>query len=237
MIKTTIIILLIIIIFNLAGHCLMDMDENEPVAVILGANKYYNSEEPGRLRLTSRKYWIHENFSMPNAENDLAIIELPMTVNFTDQIRPIKICKDQNFDKHRDADAKEIIVVLSGFGFMNNSHRPAENLQTARMRLIPYDECLKFQSHYVEKLTRKHVCAIGRNNRPGFAVSPCDGDSGSALVLADSQELIGITSYVKDAENGSALHYNDCRAEEAPAVFVRIPSYLKWISEKTGIKF
>lgn len=217
----------------------MDLDNDEDVTVILGAHNYYDNGESGRLRIRSRKHWVHENFSMPFAENDLGIIELPYAVNFTDQIRPIKLATDKDIDArmNHDADDKEIIVVLSGWGYQNSDYEPAEILQTARMKLISYDDCIKFQNHYIEKLTRNHICAIGRDNRTGHAVLPCDGDSGSPLILDETQELIGITSYVKDAENGSALNYNDCKTEIAPAVFVRIPAYLNWISEKTGMKF
>lgn len=55
-------------------------------------------------------------------------------------------------------------------------------------------------------------------------------------MLVDTQELIGITSFVKDAENGIPGR-NDCDTDVAPAVFVRVSPYLNWISEKTGMKF
>jgi secreted trypsin-like serine protease len=57
------------------------------------------------------------------------------------------------------------------------------------------------------------------------------------MFLAESNELIGITSYVKDAENFKDLHENVCDSNEAPAVYLRVASYLNWISEKTGISF
>lgn len=56
------------------------------------------------------------------------------------------------------------------------------------------------------------------------------------LVLAETNELIGITSFVKDAEDGKPLRLNDCNSSIAPAVFVRVAAYLEWISEKTGIQ-
>jgi secreted trypsin-like serine protease len=232
----------------------MSLTDKDEVRVILGAHNYYNPEEAGRIMVRSRKYWVHENFSMPLAENDLGIIELPQPVEFSDQIQPIKLMTDENFDANL-TEARETIAVISGWGYQNSEYEPAEILQTARMKLLPYSECKKYQGHFVEKMTQNHICAMGYDNRPGhatmvidtilsfgltqssFSSQVCDGDSGSPLVAADSLELIGITSYIKDAENGSALHYNDCRTEIAPAVFIRIPSYLKWISEKTGMKF
>jgi secreted trypsin-like serine protease len=58
--------------------------------------------------------------------------------------------------------------------------------------------------------------------------------SGSPLILASTREMIGITSFVKDAEDGKALRSNDCGSNVAPSVFVRVASYLDWIREKTG---
>lgn len=54
-------------------------------------------------------------------------------------------------------------------------------------------------------------------------------------MLASTGELIGITSYVKDMEDGKPLRRNDCASEIAPTVYVRVASYLDWIGKKTGI--
>lgn len=55
-------------------------------------------------------------------------------------------------------------------------------------------------------------------------------------MLVDTQELIGVTSFVKDAENGTQTG-NDCSTDTAPAVFVRVAPYLDWIASKTNMKF
>ena len=162
----------------------MDVDKDQAVTVILGVHNYFDNGAKGRLRVVSKKFWIHENFTMPSAENDLSIIELPDAVNFTDYIKPIKISTKNDFE-----DGKEIIVGLSGWGYKKGEHMSSEFF-------------------------------------PG----------GSPLVLVDTQELIGITSFVKDAENGIPGR-NDCDTDVAPAVFVRVSPYLNWISEKTGMKF
>lgn len=55
--------------------------------------------------------------------------------------------------------------------------------------------------------------------------------------LDETRELIGVSSFVKDVEDGKPLHRNDCESDIAPAVCVRVESYLDWISEKIGIQF
>lgn len=56
-------------------------------------------------------------------------------------------------------------------------------------------------------------------------------------MLTGTGHLIGITSFVKDAEEGQPLAYNDCNTSKAPAVYVRVASYSDWIGAKTGIRF
>lgn len=206
----------------------MDAFEQEKITVVLGAHNLYQNGETGRIKLKSQKYWIHENFTFPSVVNDIAIIELPEEVTFTDSIQPIKISKKEEIQNEKD-----LIVVLSGWG-KKKGYSTATDLQTAQLKLISYEECKKFKGFYVEKVTKNHICAIGYNNEPGKPIMACDGDSGSPLVLANTQELIGVTSFVKDAENGT-FNGNDCTSETVPAVFVRIAPYLRWISEKTGI--
>lgn len=150
----------------------MDVDKDQPVLVILGVHNFYDNGEEGRVRVVSKNFWIHENFTMPSAENDLAIIELRDAVNFTDYIKPIKISTQEDFE-----DGKEIIAGLSGWGYKKGEHMSAEFLQTAKLKLISHKECIKFQGYFVEKVTEKNICAMGYNNQPGKAVMPCDGDS------------------------------------------------------------
>lgn len=135
-----------------AGHCLMDTFDNEEVTVILGAHNYYDNGEKGRLRLKSRKYWLHENFTFPSAENDIGLIELPEEVQFSEAIQPIKISTKNNIE-----DEKDVVVVISGWGYRNGEYLPSINLQTARMKLISHENCAKFKGFFVEKVKRKLI--------------------------------------------------------------------------------
>jgi hypothetical protein len=55
------------------------------------------------------------------------------------------------------------------------------------------------------------------------------------VISKNTNQIIGILSYVKDAKDGQKTD-NDCTAN-VPAVALRISSYLGWIGEKTGIQF
>lgn len=241
-----------------AAHCLKDSEGNrtvQSVSVILGSKSFYafEDDEPEMVRMKSNIFLIHENFSLPSAQDDIAIIKLPSKIKFNDKIRPVSISTDKEVDQH----GNEVLGVISGWGEMD-LHEPADVLQTAEMKLIPICECFMFQKDYVERITHSHICAKGLSNKSGV-VGPCSGDSGetfnwstkttasnqssillyigSSLVLRETNELIGITSFVKDAEDGEPLEYNDCDDGSAPAVYVRVAAYLDWISERTGIQF
>jgi secreted trypsin-like serine protease len=195
--------------------------------VILGRNKIFDYEE-GSIIIDAKEFFIHENFSMPSADNDIAIIELPLAVIFTNQIVPIKVSTNKNFSGK---------AFIAGWGSVEPQYEFSGSLKMAKMKIIELSKCIDFQENYVEKVTKNHICAVGVHKCHKKVVSPCNGDIGSPLVSADKMELIGITSFVKDAENGVPLDHNDCTTKDVPAVFVKISSYLSWISEKTEIKF
>ena len=56
------------------------------------------------------------------------------------------------------------------------------------------------------------------------------------MISRKTNKIVGILSYVKDADNGVDMHYNDC-VSDIPVVSTRVSSYLNWISNKTGLHF
>lgn len=166
-----------------AGHCLMHLDEGQQIFVSLGSRKFYTyAEEPQRvIHKGDMKFWIHENFSMPSAESDLALIRLPVH-NVSKSIRPIKISNDNKIDER----GEEVIALAAGWGEMETGE-PSDTLQTTKMKLIPISECLKYQEHYTENITENHICAFGLHNQPNRVSGPCDGDSGEVDSTVDDQ--------------------------------------------------
>lgn len=212
-----------------AAHCLKGFAGT--IWVTLGDNGGFDSEPSNPLakQLSGKmNFWTHEKFTMPSAVFDIGMIELPSPVTFSKAIQPIKISTDPKVDLNSDS------VVISGFGRTENRGYPPY-LLTEKIAMVPIDECMKFQPLYVEKITKDHICAAGRNTE-GKVIGPCDGDSGSPLVLASTNEMIGVTSYVVDAKDGVSINWNDCE-NEAPSVYTRVASYLDWIHEITGLTF
>lgn len=169
-----------------AAHCLMDRFEGEKIRVMLGSTNFYAfGKEPYRKEFKTEKYWIHENFSMPSANDDIAVIQLPQPVELTKGIKTIQISRDKNIDQRN----REVVPSIVGWDLM-------DYLQTAKMKLIPIEDCLKFQKDFVEKITRDHICALGKDNKPGHIVSPCDGDSGESRQSNVNKLLHAFTTLV-----------------------------------------
>lgn len=150
-----------------AAHCLMDVVRGQEIFVILGNSNTQKFQ--GKMN-----FWMHENFSMPTAENDLAIIELSKHAVFSDIIQPVKVSKDDSVDKP----SQRIIAITTGWGLLESYQTP-KVLQTAEVKLISINVCTNFQKHFVEKITKNHLCAMGLKNKPNHVVSACDGDSGA----------------------------------------------------------
>lgn len=166
-----------------AGHCLMNLFKGQVFTVVLGAHSYYKySNETKEIIIRGNMtFSIHENFSMPSAEDDLGIIKLPSCVKFSDNINAVKVSTDLDIDQR-----KEVVTVIAGWG-STQIHYSADNLQTGEMKLLPISDCFQHQKHYVEKITKKHICATGLNSKPGHVVGPCNGDSGGKSPLSHKQ--------------------------------------------------
>jgi secreted trypsin-like serine protease len=212
-----------------AAHCLMSLKQGNQVKIILGMQTNFGLGASDGIDDYSSKFWIHENFSMPLAMFDIGIVELTKSinelVNNLQKAKPIGI--STNIDAELDLNDDEIIV--AGWGYVRD-HTPAHILQYTKMKLINMTECIKYQSHYIETITKDHICM------KKIAGMVCDGDSGAALVSTKTQKIIGIASFCKDAENGVDMHFNDCKSN-VPNVATRVSSYIDWISAKTGIDF
>ena len=63
-----------------AAHCAKDASE---MRVMLGAHNVREASEEGRLELVTRDFFTHEKYSQVTLHNDIALVHLPQSVNFT----------------------------------------------------------------------------------------------------------------------------------------------------------
>lgn len=209
-----------------AAHCLMSIRKGGKVTVNVGAYEYYGYRSTDGKTIHSDKFWIHENFKMPSAVFDIGLIELPEPLIRSEKINWLKLSTKLNADL--DAEDKE--VYLAGWGYTESSYGVADELRWTKMDLMPLDECMKYKNHYIEDMNKDHICTRKTEGMP------CSGDSGSVIISKKTNKILGVISYVKDAEDGIDIGYNDCDSD-IPVASTRISSYIDWISNKTKLNF
>ncbi|XP_053686950.1 collagenase-like [Sabethes cyaneus] len=192
-----------------AGHCVQDATSFD---VTLGAIELKNNtNDGGRVTLSSSEFIQHENYQAGSAANDVAVIKLPSKVTFNDRIQPIKL------PTGRDSYAQQQVLV-SGFGQQHDNGAVAQKLQYAPLTVIRNTECMLVYG--VVAIKTNNICARGVNRE-----SACHGDSGGPLVLEQDHTLVGVVSF------GTLL---GCE-RGLPVVYARVTEFRDWIKEKTGI--
>lgn len=164
-----------------AAHCLKDVRSDWKTKLVLGGRHFNDIRDPIEIDPNvvyfhePMNFWFHEDFSMPSAVNDIAILELPRPVEFTDYIKPIEISTNKKIDENRGA---EIVATIMGYGATQDDDALSKTLQKAQVRLIPICSCFQYQPSYVESITKNHICVFGVNLTEDHVVGPCNGDSG-----------------------------------------------------------
>nr|CAD7429933.1 unnamed protein product [Timema monikensis] len=111
-------------------------------------------------------------------------------------------------------------AIVSGFGLtVGGGSTASATLNYADVAIISNTVC---SSTFPLNLRDSNICTSSTNGK-----SPCNGDSGGPLVILETDGLyteVGIVSFgTRDCPVGS------------PAAFVRVTSFLDWISINTGL--
>ncbi|KAH8320243.1 hypothetical protein KR067_010731 [Drosophila pandora] len=194
-----------------AAHCL-DKPNLHAIRIFFGALYSTDTFEPGKKRLIVKRkdIVIHEDWYDNIFYNDIALIKLPIDVNFNEYIQPAKLPSPT-------ATYNGSLATASGWG--NNEFILSTQLKYFDVSIISNDECSVRLPQPYKIYPSSYIC-IGPSNN-----SPCRGDSGGPLIVKNDQDsvLVGITSY------GVA----DC-ALGKPTVYTRVSSYLDWIRKNAG---
>jgi len=192
-----------------AAHCTSGLNE---FRMGFGSNDF-NSPQ---VTINSIGKIEHPNFNPNNFNNDISLILLSQSLTFSDTIGvvslPSRSQAGQTFENER--------VINSGYGATADGGAISPILNYVYLRVIGNAEC---RSVYIPGLVEDvTLCTRGGDNS---RQSPCSGDSGGPLTLAD-KTLVGVTSFVST---------RGCASGD-PAGFVRVSLYLDWISQNTGIQ-
>ncbi|XP_011185319.3 brachyurin [Zeugodacus cucurbitae] len=197
-----------------AAHCTEALIAG--VNVYVGAFNRLDRKEAGQhvIYVTRKHIILHENYDDIELTNDLVLIKLPVPLEFTEFIQPVKLPKREAVNESFENE----IAIASGWGIISDDDfKPTDILRWIDVPIISNTEC---NSWIYGSIHSTNIC-IGTDNYK----STCHGDAGGPLVLAKDSTLIGVASYniIYSCEIGG------------PAPFTRVTSYLDWIEAKTGI--
>lgn len=226
------------------GHCLM-----KPAcraSVYLGIwNTKLLEQETDIIAVEANRFHIYPFHVDKLHWNDIALIHLPRPAMLNEYIQPIRLPSDCSSNIHLD-------VIVMGHGRTSiDGISPTDYLKYAHLQTVPIQECrtsYKFllfrksvicakpyegsrQSAYKVFFYHFFLCDLNLNWLNQFVVfdklEMCfsQGDSGSALIRAKDNALIGVVSFGKENVNNNQLQG-----------FTNILSYQNWIYKVTGIE-
>lgn len=156
------------------------------------------------------------SFNQRTLQNDIALLKLNETVDFSDHIKPIDL---PSLSQASSSYTRSVLIV-SGFG-LDENNKVTDTLQFTTVIGISYAECNRY---YSGTLPQSVICTRGypRSNQ-----ASCNGDSGGPLITKGiNPVVVGIVSFGMVGSCSSGL----------PEVYTHVASYLSWISKTTGIK-
>lgn len=196
-----------------AGHCTYGLDS---VIVVFGT---INLDDTS-INMTSTQLYIHPEYNASNLNNDVSLIQLPNPVTFTTNIQPIALVSSSQ----ANSDFVGTTAIIAGFGLTDDEYTDySDALLWAQVQIINNSNCVQVFGD--ESVQDTNLCAEGD---AGTNMSICSGDSGGPLVSKTSAGQyiqIGINSFVAE----------DMCTEQYPSVYVRLTSYLSFISTTTGL--
>lgn len=187
--------------------------------VILGAHDLYSPiNQPNYITMKVDKFYDHPDYEPTQIVNDVALIQLPQAVQYTEHVRPA--CLPLKEDTSKDITGIEMIA--AGWGKTNDTSSISPVLNKLKVKVVSNDECQLSFGNIVHETT---LCSIGTSDNTGT----CQGDSGSSLqyIIDDRWVQTGVVSF------GAATGCSD----DHPNGYTRIAFYLDWIESITGIIF
>ncbi|XP_011630885.1 serine protease gd-like [Pogonomyrmex barbatus] len=211
-----------------AAHCLkFSSYTNETIPpnvleVALGRFHLHAWREQGTENRQVASYIIHPDYAHSNTgDSDLAILILRTPVEYSSFIKPV--CMWSGPTRLQSVVNKMAYVV--GWGRDEFGHRYTEEPRMAMVPIVSLEDCLLSDPRFIYLISNRTFCAGLQDNS-----GPCNGDSGSGLVLFDPvtrrYQLRGIVSrsvYDRSEPVCDLTKY---------IVFVDVARYSSWILQQ-----
>uniref|UniRef100_A0A6P7FRE0 CLIP domain-containing serine protease n=1 Tax=Diabrotica virgifera virgifera TaxID=50390 RepID=A0A6P7FRE0_DIAVI len=158
-------------------------------------------------------FFFHENYDANNkvSSNDIAVIKLNQTVEYTAFIRPICLPESNN-ELSRNDDLEIAGWGETEYGSTNVKIKVELNFRTR-------DECMTAYRPVRLNLSDSQICAGGRRG-----IDSCEGDSGGPLLRRSRINL-----YQWYQEGIVSIGNRDCGTEGLPGIYTKVYNFLPWI--------
>ncbi|XP_073511311.1 transmembrane protease serine 11B-like protein [Phyllobates terribilis] len=194
-----------------AAHCFSSSRDVNSWTVVLGTISLTSGSG-----LKLQNIIFHENYTIGEYQNDIALLRLLTPVNFTAYIRTV--CLPDTLDLFPDNSS----CYVSGWGTLTDGGSLSSVLQQAEIKIINSTLCSSYQM-YGYLIKPSMICAGYIEGK----IDSCQGDSGGPLVALQSNNrwsLIGIVSF----------GYG-CALPKKPGVYSRVTYLRSWIKQETGV--
>ncbi|KAK7149346.1 hypothetical protein R3I94_008860 [Phoxinus phoxinus] len=195
-----------------AAHCFKDYGASD-IMIYLGRQSQSGSN-PNEISRTASQVIKHPDYNNLKMSNDIALVQLSSSVNFTDYIKPVCLAAAGSVF----AGGTESWV--TGWGTLQSGGEGSDILQDIMLPIVNNSACNKA---YGAGITSEMICA-GFLNVAGK--SSCQGDSGGPMVSRNNSRWIqsGIVSF--GAER--------CDDPKYPSVLARVSQFQNWINSYMG---
>ncbi|XP_048012636.1 trypsin-2-like [Megalobrama amblycephala] len=195
-----------------AAHCFKNYAMSD-IVMYFGRWRQSGSN-PNETYRTASRIINHPNYDTPKFDNDIALVQLSTSLNFSDYIKPVCLSAAGSVF----AGGAESWV--TGWGTLQSEGQAANILQQVMLPIVNNSDC---NNAYGGGITSNMICA-GFLNVEGK--SSCQGDSGGPLVRRNDSRWIqsGIVSF------GAKR----CDDPKYPSVFARVSRYQDWIKSYMG---
>lgn len=188
-----------------AAHC-TEGSAASTFSVTLGLHDRNAPEKWVVTRTVSRKI-EHPSYNSRLFTNDIALLKLSSTVDYTDQIVPV--CIPAATDNHNGLSSS----YATGWGTTSSAGTISRYLLEVQMPVLTETECRnKYGTNSVQ--VSVSICA----GKAGAGLDTCQGDSGGPLVVNQNGKwvLAGITSWGYGCGDGG--------------VYTKVPAFTSWIT-------
>ncbi|GJQ81839.1 hypothetical protein Trydic_g9868 [Trypoxylus dichotomus] len=202
-----------------AAHCVVRVDNKEPVMVRLGKiDLEGDADNTPSQNIPVKEVIVHPEYQHVGTLNDIALLKLATPAVFTEYVKPVCLNTDEDIQSG---------LIVAGWGIINTTTEETSRfLQMAYVSPYDLNKCNEtyFDSSKSRKILPTQLCALSLNETRQDA---CQGDSGGPIQIGNRQSndktpfiLVGITSFGRSC------------ATPTPSVYTRISEFVGWIESK-----